>query len=49
MTKQSIITRWQSDKSTMAAAAYRDVPTRSPEDFNTLQGARLWLERHADR
>ncbi|MGV7212943.1 ACP S-malonyltransferase [Bradyrhizobium sp. UFLA05-112] len=33
--------------STMVAAAYRDVPTRSLEDFKTLQGARLWLARHA--
>jgi [acyl-carrier-protein] S-malonyltransferase len=35
--------------SKMVAGAYRDVPTRSLEDFKTLQGARLWLARHADR
>jgi hypothetical protein len=31
----------------MVAGAYRDVPTRSLEDFKTLEGARLWLARHA--
>ena len=35
--------------SKMVAGVYRDVPTRSLEDFKTLQGARLWLAHHADR
>jgi len=34
--------------SKMVAGVYRDVPTRSLEDFKTLQGARLWLARQAD-
>jgi [acyl-carrier-protein] S-malonyltransferase len=33
--------------SKMVAVAYRDVQTRSLDDFKTLQGARLWLARHA--
>jgi [acyl-carrier-protein] S-malonyltransferase len=33
--------------SKMVAGAYRDVPTRALEDFKTLEGARLWLARHA--
>jgi [acyl-carrier-protein] S-malonyltransferase len=35
--------------SAMAASAWPDVPTRSLEDFRSLQGARAWLEHHADR
>lgn len=31
--------------SKMVAGAYRDMPTRSLEDFRTLEGARLWLAR----
>ena len=34
--------------SAMAEGAWRDVPTRSLEDFRSLQGARSWLARHAD-
>ncbi|WP_442580888.1 acyltransferase domain-containing protein [Mesorhizobium sp. ASY16-5R] len=33
--------------SDMAASAYRDIPARSLEDFNTLQGVRAWLVRQA--
>jgi hypothetical protein len=32
----------------MAEGAWRDIPTRSLEDFRSLQGARSWLARHAD-
>jgi [acyl-carrier-protein] S-malonyltransferase len=35
--------------SEMLAHAYRDVATRSLDDFRTLQGARAWLARHAPR
>jgi len=34
--------------SAMAEGAWRDIPTRSLEDFRSLQGARSWLARHAD-
>lgn len=34
--------------SRMAASVWPDVPTRSLEDFKTLQGARAWLTRHVD-
>lgn len=33
--------------SKMVAGAYRDMPTRSLDDFRTLEGARLWLARQA--
>jgi [acyl-carrier-protein] S-malonyltransferase len=33
----------------MVASAWPDVPTRSVEDFRTLQGVRAWLQRHAGR
>jgi [acyl-carrier-protein] S-malonyltransferase len=33
----------------MAASISRDVPTRSLEDFRSLQGARAWLRHHAGR
>jgi [acyl-carrier-protein] S-malonyltransferase len=33
----------------MAASTGRDVPTRSLEDFRSLQGARAWLRHHAGR
>lgn len=32
----------------MVAGAWHDVPTRSLEDFRTLQGARAWLAHHVD-
>ena len=35
--------------SAMAEGAWRDIPTRSLEDFRSLQGARSWLARYADR
>jgi [acyl-carrier-protein] S-malonyltransferase len=35
--------------SEMLAGAYRDVSTRSLEDFKTLQGVRAWLARSARR
>jgi len=35
--------------SKMVAGAYRDVPTRSLDDFKTLGGARAWLARLVDR
>jgi [acyl-carrier-protein] S-malonyltransferase len=35
--------------SAMAESAWRDIPTRSLEDFRSLQGARSWLAHHADR
>ena len=31
------------------AGAWPDIPARSLEDFRSLQGARAWLARHADR
>ena len=34
--------------SAMVASAWSDVPTRSLEDFRSLQGARTWLARRAD-
>jgi len=33
--------------SEMVASAWRDVPTRSLDDFRSIQGARSWLARHA--
>jgi [acyl-carrier-protein] S-malonyltransferase len=33
--------------SEMVAGAYRDVATRSLDDFRTLEGARVWLAHHA--
>ena len=33
--------------SQMVASAWRDVPTRSLDDFRSFQGARSWLARHA--
>jgi [acyl-carrier-protein] S-malonyltransferase len=36
-------------QSRMVAGAWHDVPTRSLEDFKTLQGARAWLAHHVDR
>lgn len=35
--------------SRMVSGLWQDMPTRSLEDFGTLQGARAWLARHADR
>jgi [acyl-carrier-protein] S-malonyltransferase len=34
--------------SAMVASAWSDVPTRSLEDFRSLQGARAWLARRSD-
>jgi [acyl-carrier-protein] S-malonyltransferase len=34
--------------SEMVAGAWRDVTTRSLEDFRSIQGARAWLARHGD-
>jgi [acyl-carrier-protein] S-malonyltransferase len=34
--------------SKMVTAAYSDVPTRSLDEFTTLQGVRAWLGRHRD-
>jgi [acyl-carrier-protein] S-malonyltransferase len=34
--------------SAMVASAWRDVPTRSLEDFRSLEGVRNWLARRAD-
>jgi [acyl-carrier-protein] S-malonyltransferase len=33
----------------MVASSWPDIPTRSLEDFRSLQGARAWLARHFDR
>jgi [acyl-carrier-protein] S-malonyltransferase len=33
--------------SEMVASAWRDVPTRSLDDFRSIQCARSWLARHA--
>ncbi|MBO4227304.1 malonate decarboxylase subunit epsilon [Bradyrhizobium neotropicale] len=35
--------------SEMVAGAYRDVPTRSLDDFRTLDGVRGWVAAHVDR
>ena len=35
--------------SEMVAGAYRNVPTRSMDDFRTLEGVRAWLAGHVDR
>ena len=35
--------------SEMAAGAYRDVASRSLDDFRTLGGVRVWLTHHTDR
>jgi [acyl-carrier-protein] S-malonyltransferase len=32
--------------SDMASSVYRDVPTRSMDDFKTVEGVRLWVARH---
>jgi [acyl-carrier-protein] S-malonyltransferase len=32
--------------SEMVASAWPDVPTRSLDDFRSIQGARSWLVRH---
>jgi hypothetical protein len=37
------------DKLAMAEGAWRDIPTRSLEDFRSLEGARTRLARYADR
>jgi [acyl-carrier-protein] S-malonyltransferase len=33
----------------MVASAWHDLPTRSLDDFRSLQGVRSWLARHAGR
>jgi [acyl-carrier-protein] S-malonyltransferase len=35
--------------SNMVAGTYRDLPTRSLEDFRTLEGARAWITHHLGR
>jgi [acyl-carrier-protein] S-malonyltransferase len=34
--------------SEMVASVWRDIPTRSLEDFRSIQGVRAWLAHHSD-